>query len=95
MQADPEAGNADGRQPDQQETQPELAAKLAQLEESVCMHRMLLEAEEQLLYVDVIADLERTQVQLDKVRRQQQQRYTPWVRPLALFSKYTKQSSVS
>lgn len=79
LQADVEEGGA-GRGPlDQQESLTDLAVKLEKLEENVCVHRMLLEAEEQLLYVDVITELERTQGQLDKVRRQQQQRYTPWV----------------
>lgn len=58
--------------------------KVLHLERRVLETRQLLEAEEQLLYVDAIAELQRIYLQLQTVRAQQRKQHTPWVRhPLA------------
>lgn len=54
--------------------------KVLHLERRVLETRQLLEAEEQLLYVDVIAELQRIYLQLQTVRAQQRKQHTPWVR---------------
>lgn len=78
---DPEpTRDTESDQQEEQESVAEVAANLAKLEENVRVHRMLLEAEERLLYMDVIAELEHTRDQITRLREQQQQRYTPWVR---------------
>lgn len=84
MQADPDPQSPERDEQDEheeKETIADVAAKLSKLEENVRTYRMLLEAEEKLLYVDVIDELERTRDQITTVREQQQQRFTPWVRP--------------
>lgn len=58
----------------------ELFQEMSKLEDSVRVHRALLEAEEQLLYVDVIAHLERVHQKLVHQRAEQRFTLTPWVR---------------
>lgn len=57
-----------------------LMQQLSKLEDEVRVHRALLEAEEQLLYVDVITQLERMYQKLKQQRIAQGLRLTPWVR---------------
>lgn len=57
-----------------------LFQQMSKLENSVRVHRTLLEAEEQLLYVDVIAQLEQVYKKLMQQQAEQRFTLTPWVR---------------
>ena len=57
-----------------------LFQQMSKLEDNVRVHRTLLEAEEQLLYVDVVAQLQRVYQNLLQQRADQGFTLTPWVR---------------
>ena len=57
-----------------------LFQQMSKLEDNVRVQRTLLEAEEQLLYVDVIAQLQRVYQKLLQQRAEQRFTLTPWVR---------------
>jgi hypothetical protein len=68
-----------------------LFQKVSKLEDAVRTHRALLEAEEQLLYVDIIAQLGHVYRKLQRQRAEQRFTLTPWVRilhPAAEFANF-------